>query len=235
MAPIWSVIHRLIMAILLEPKKVNQPLHMPLTQRFLRARHWQLFVLTFGLPFLLQFILMSTMIGNFGREKEPNISFVPDFFGLFVVILLLVLVTQFGWYWSVAIGLQPKVPANVRLKVRKFKVFFFIPLSYMLTLFLGFAVFMIGFSGLAASDEEPSFTFFATLFGIIFPLHFFSIFCIFYCLYFIAKTLKTIELQRETTFSDFSSEFFLLWFFFIGIWILQPRINALAAGTSPPV
>jgi len=52
-------------------------------------------------------------------------------------------------------------------------------------------------------------------------------FCLFYCLYFVAKTLKTVELQREVSFNDFIAEFFLTWFFPIGVWILQPRINKM--------
>ena len=56
-------------------------------------------------------------------------------------------------------------------------------------------------------------------------LHIVSIFGIFYSMYFAAKTLKTVELLREVSFREFASEFFMFWFFPIGIWILQPRIN----------
>jgi len=52
-------------------------------------------------------------------------------------------------------------------------------------------------------------------------------FCIFYCLYFVAKALKSVELQREVTFNDYAGEFFLFWFSPIGVWVLQPRINKL--------
>jgi hypothetical protein len=60
--------------------------------------------------------------------------------------------------------------------------------------------------------------------------HFLSIFCIFYCIYFVAKTIKTVELQRAVKFKDFVGEFFLVWFFPIGVWILQPTINKLEGG-----
>jgi len=62
-------------------------------------------------------------------------------------------------------------------------------------------------------------------------VHLFSMFCLFYCLYFIAKALKTVELQRPVTFSDYAGEFFLLWFYPVGVWILQPRINQIFAAT----
>ena len=48
-------------------------------------------------------------------------------------------------------------------------------------------------------------------------------------LYKAAKTIKTVELQKKVTFSDFAGEFFLLWFSPIGIWILQPKINKFVA------
>lgn len=68
--------------------------------------------------------------------------------------------------------------------------------------------------------------------GLIVLLHLLSMFSLFYCLNFCAKTLKAIELKRSVTFSDYASEFFLIWFFVIGIWILQPKINEISQGTS---
>jgi hypothetical protein len=44
---------------------------------------------------------------------------------------------------------------------------------------------------------------------------------------YVAKTIKTAELKRKVGLSEFSGEFFLLWFYFIGIWIIQPKINKL--------
>ena len=62
----------------------------------------------------------------------------------------------------------------------------------------------------------------------IIPAHLFSMFCIFFMLYKAAKTIKTVELQKKVTFSDFAGEFFLMWFFPLGIWIVQPKINKFA-------
>ena len=53
-------------------------------------------------------------------------------------------------------------------------------------------------------------------------------FCMFYMLYFTSKTIKTVELQREVTFGEFIGEFFALWFYIIGIWFIQPKVNKLA-------
>ncbi len=85
------------------------------------------------------------------------------------------------------------------------------------------------FSNLPQPDDrvDESLGFIAGAMAIIVPMHLFSMFCIFYSLYFVAKTFKTVELQRETAFSDFAGEFFLIWFYPIGIWIIQPKINKI--------
>ena len=83
------------------------------------------------------------------------------------------------------------------------------------------------FNGFFENGKEPDTSMIGGLLGVIIPLHLFSMFCIFYCLYFVAKTFKTVELQREVSFSDFAGEFFLFWFFPIGIWIVQPKINKM--------
>ena len=86
---------------------------------------------------------------------------------------------------------------------------------------------MSGLPGMVESGEQPDIGFIGGVAGIIVPVHLFSMFCIFYSLYFVAKTFKTVELQRETTFSDFAGEFFLIWFYPVGVWIIQPKVNKM--------
>ena len=195
-----------------------------MTEKFLKAKHWQLFLLTFGIPMGFQFIMMGSMISNIGTSTNSDPTIMFNYMKLFPIIMLVFMGIFFGWFWSVAIGLQSKVPEIVKMKVKKFKVFFFIPMVYMLliTLFM-----LISMNGLMTNGTEPSGAIIGFLFAIIVPLHLFSMFCIFYSLYFVAKTFKTVELQREVSFSDFVGEFFLIWFFPIGIWFIQPKINKM--------
>jgi hypothetical protein len=67
----------------------------------------------------------------------------------------------------------------------------------------------------------------AGIFALIVPLHLLSMGCLFYCLYFIAKALKSVEAQQPVSVSEYLGDFFLLWFYPVGIWILQPRVNKL--------
>ncbi len=50
-----------------------------------------------------------------------------------------------------------------------------------------------------------------------------------YSLYFVAKNLAMAEKQEKVAFYDYAGPFFLLWFFFIGVWVIQPRINKMFA------
>lgn len=52
--------------------------------------------------------------------------------------------------------------------------------------------------------QKPSGGLIGGMVEIIVPLHLFSMFYIFSCLYFFAKTFKTVELQREVSFYDFA-------------------------------
>ncbi|WP_339884408.1 hypothetical protein [Polaribacter vadi] len=193
--------------------------------KFLKAKHWQLFLLTFGIPMIFQFIMMDSMISNIGTESKSELIMTSDYMNFFPRIVIIYMGVLFGWFWSISIGLQTKIPRNIKMKTKKFKIFFFIPLVYIffISLFIGGV-----FSGIKLNGTEPSGGYVIGMIGIILPLHLLSMFGIFYSIYFVAKTLKTVELQKEVNFGDFASEFFMLWFYFIGIWIIQPKINKIA-------
>jgi hypothetical protein len=193
---------------------------------FLRAKHWQLFIATFGLPLLFQIFLMANIFSQVLNQQNPDPMAVFGFFKFFPLIMVLYIAALFGWQWSVAIGLKKFIPAGIEMKTKKFKTFFFIPVIY-LSLFLIFisCIFTYVSGNNFIVQTLPLAPLFFGVFALIIPLHLFCMFCLFYSIYFIAKTLKTIELQREVSFSDFMGEFFLVWFFPIGVWILQPRIN----------
>lgn len=201
-----------------------------MVDKILKAKHWQVFFLLVGVPiglFLTLGVIISSIIKG-GTPPAPE-----DFFKLieiakfFPLVMVLFASLIFSWFWSVAVGLQNNMPASVEMKTTKFKIFSCIPLLYV----SGFCIFI--FITLAKIKPQE---FLQDLPQIpmewismaLLVLHILSVFGIFYSMYFAAKTLKTAELQREVTFRDFVSEFFMFWFFPIGVWILQPRINDIA-------
>jgi hypothetical protein len=193
--------------------------------KFLKAKHWQLFTLMFGIPVLFQIVMMVTIFSNINSETNPDPLVLFNMFKFYPIIIIIYMGALFGWFWSIAIGLQNKVPKNVTMKTKKFKIFFFIPLIYIfcLAIFIG-----VMFSGIIQTEAELSNGIVGGLIVIILPLHLLSIFGMFYSIYFVAKTFKTVELQKEVNFGEFAGDFFMIWFYFIGIWIIQPKINKMA-------
>ena len=191
---------------------------------FLKAKHWQLFLLTFGIPIFFQLFMMGFIVSSMSEELNPGPEMFFNYFKFIPLVTLVFAGVFFGWFWSVATGLQKKIPTTVKMKVNRFKVFFFIPLVYILfiTLFMVFSI-----NGLITQGAKVNSVLIGSFIAIIIPLHLFSMFCIFHTLYFVAKTFKTVELQQEVRFSDFAGEFFMIWFFPIGIWIVQPKINKM--------
>ena len=179
---------------------------------FLKAKHWLIFTLMVGIPILFQIIAIIYIISS----ETPTITF-----STFPIFMLLYMGVFFGWFWSIGVGLHKFLPEKHDLNLKKFKIFFFFPLIYII--FLMFS--MINFG--VFSDSPPSMGMMGVSFAIIIPLHLFSMFCMFYLLYFCSKIIKSIEMNREVNFSDYVGEFFLLWFYIIGIWILQPKINKI--------
>jgi hypothetical protein len=150
-----------------------------------------------------------------------GVMFISSLFGTsliaFAISMLLFVAIFFGWFWAMAINLYPKLPPDAKLNLNRFKLFMLIPFVYIVAIsFL--------FGGISISTQGDSTGGFA---AIIVPIHLLSMFCIFWCLAFVAKSLKAVELQRAVTFSDYAGEFFLIWFFPIGVWIIQPRLNKL--------
>lgn len=178
---------------------------------FLTIKHWQLFILQFAIPFLLQIIFFGLFI--FYRNPLFLAFFMPLF-------LFLIAFNHYRWLYTLAINLHRKLPNTVEISLTRFKFFFYFPAVYITSLIV-VSVFLFS-RCLSFEGSWP-----ITTFLIVIPLHLFAIFCNFYCLYFIAKTLKSVELEREARFSDYASEFILLWFSIVGIWIIQPRINKL--------
>ncbi|MEO8786026.1 MAG: hypothetical protein ABI378_03095 [Chitinophagaceae bacterium] len=178
--------------------------------KFLTIKHWQLFGLLIGLPMALQFIIMAFV----SSSNDPTTMFY-----FFPIMMILFIGLFFGWFYALGTNLHKKLPSTVTMNLKRFKIFLLIPVVYMLLI----SVFMVGmFSNISSGGHTNP-----AIFILIVSLHLFSMFCIFYCLYFNAKALKTVEWQKPVTFSDFAGEFFLIWFFPIGIWIIQPRINKL--------
>lgn len=189
-----------------------------MTSLFLKAKHWQLFLAIFAIPFTLQIVIMSWLMQSAMEAETITQESFFDTFSLMAIVMILYIGGLFGWFWSVGIGLQKRMPEEFRLRTGVFKFFVLFPLIY---------IFFIVLSLMSLDDTFGQPPVFLSFFPIGILLHLFAMFCMFYVMWFLAKAIKTAEIQAPVKFSDFVGEFFLIWFFLIGVWILQPKINQI--------
>ena len=173
---------------------------------FLRAKHWQMFFLLLGIFLVANVALMTSML-TMTPSKEV-FGKADMFYGGTMVLFTLFFV---GWFWS--LGSFPRSSADPALRL-KMAFFRFAVIYILLYMPIFFALFY-------------SITVHPAVFGIIFPLHLFAVYCMFYLLYFVSKSLALAESSKPVSFYDYSGPFFLLWFFPVGIWVIQPRVNRL--------
>lgn len=172
----------------------------------LRLKHWQLFLITWGIPILIN-------IYSFSR---PALMV-----KLFPVMMVVFIIGIFGWIWAISTQLHKKLPVEANLNIRGFKMIFSVPIFYTIALTLWMSYqFYFRFPEGSANI--------APLIGIIAFFHFLSMICILLGLRFAAQTLRSVELGRVAKFSEYAVEFFLIWFSPVGFWVLQPRLNKLA-------
>lgn len=174
----------------------------------LRLKHWQLFLITWGIPIAINIYTFS----------RPALMV-----KLFPVMMLVFIIGIFGWIWAISTQLHKKLPVEVNLNIKGFKLIFSVPIFYMLalTLWMGYQFY---FKFPEGSSNIGSIIVFIAI------IHFISMVCILLGLRFAAQTLRSVELGRLAKFSEYATEFFLIWFSPIGFWILQPRLNKLIEG-----
>jgi hypothetical protein len=177
---------------------------------FLRAKHWQIFL------FLVAVLCMGALAED-NLVGEQSVRRLGDSSLLLLGVLAALQMLGFlSWFWSIGSFFCSIVRTTLRPKTRFFNVAVAYPVIY------GFTVPKLFQSGWSA---------------VILPLHLFAMICLIYVLYFVSKCLALAETDRPEAFPRFAGTFLLLWFFPIGVWIVQPKVNRLylAKERSNPV
>ncbi|TDW99379.1 hypothetical protein [Dinghuibacter silviterrae] len=178
---------------------------------FLRAKHWQIFVLVVGPAFISFAILVAAMI-IFKRFELLPWFFLP---------MVLVNIVQYCWFFIVGNKLYRNLPGKVRLSRGLFGFCAIYPCLYVL--FFAAVWAPLFFRGMLISNGDTN----PLAFLVIFPFHFLAAICTLFVFYFAAKALRSVELQKPARSSDYIGDFFLMVFFIVGVWVLQPRINKI--------
>jgi hypothetical protein len=174
-----------------------------LTRFFLKAKHWQLF----GLGLLIVVfgeMLMGGVVMSLQRGESSAWVFASG------IVMGVTLSSVMVWFWTVGSYLNSVAPEIVRPKMSFFRFSAIYPALYG---FVAGSVFFGAPNGLWLLA--------------IMPWHFLAMICVFYDLYFVAKNLAVAETGKRAEFYDFAGPFFLMWFYPIGVWFVQPRLNRL--------
>lgn len=165
---------------------------------YLKAKHWQLFIVLVGSMFLAQALMASSII-NGGRPSVIS----------FVVPMALLSIVYFGWFWAISSACHKALPKELASS------------PIMMQIGLIYAIAYIFFSGIFVFGQgvKPP--------GYVIVMHLLAMTAIFYALGFTAKQLTKLEQNKNVTFFTYSGPFFLLWFFPIGVWFIQPKVNQL--------
>lgn len=164
---------------------------------FLKLRHWELFLMLF-LP-----TLMCLMF------KVPFEPLTVGAIGLFMMLVL------FAWMFSVAAWSNQRLPVERQRKLLPFAVGLALPIAYLLMyIFLYIPLLQAG-----GPPEKPPLW--------LLPMHMFSMVGIFYGFWYTARQFKSLLERSDADFMIFSSTFFLLFIFPLGIWVIQPSVNQL--------
>ena len=180
---------------------------------------------------------ISYAVSNLQNQQVPDfgyMAFVPTILVSFVTFV------QFGWMWSIGIGMRNLLPKHVSINDLWFKLCILaIALYQLYSLYLTFEAFSI-YSDLHSGRNPATFLMRAISFQqytlLMLPLTLLIIFCQGFTYYFCAKTLKSIELNKDADLGEYIGYFFLFMFNIVGFWIIQPNVNRITSGgwTPPP-
>jgi hypothetical protein len=173
-------------------------------KKLLSFKHWQLF--------LLIFICGAWTSPSPLKEIINSVAAVTFAFWIYAIGV-------YGQYRVAELGLKTMNVKLFKTNVIILGILFLIVLIYSAT------------QREVAETNNVTNTFEAKdIFNIIAGLYF--VFAVFQTIIFACKTIAKIELRREVSFGDYFTNLLLMLFFFIGVWILQPKINRLIATTG---
>lgn len=165
---------------------------------YLSARHWQLFLVVIGSVFLVQELVA---IANTNVGAFGSLALVLP---VFIPAALF-----FGWLWSISSACFKALPMELAYSPKYMQA----SLIYALVYLVSGGVFFF-----APGGHLP---FYAII------MHLLAMAAIFYALAFTAKQLIKLEQGKDVSFFSYSGPFFLLWFFPLGVWFIQPKVNQL--------
>ena len=129
-------------------------------------------------------------------------------------LVLFAVIVVFAWLFSIGKWANQHLPEDQQKSPTLFTLGFIVPIIYIVLLIL---VYLPTLSP-DSRPQPPNW---------MLPLHMLSLIGVFYGIWFTARQYMALQRYHDVDFLIFSSAFFLMWMFPLGIWIIQPGVNEL--------
>lgn len=170
---------------------------------YIKVKHWQLFFVFIGTTFAAQSLMVHSVSSC--HFSTALVRVLPA---------LLTGILFFGWLWSVSSACSKALPDELKSSPRPMQVGLIYAILYIVFSRLFF--FELG-------EKLP---------GYVIVMHLLAMAAIFYAFGFTAKQLVKLEQGKNISFLSYSGPLFLFWFFPIGIWFIQPKVNKLLGASN---
>ncbi len=129
--------------------------------------------------------------------------------GLFMLVVLC------AWMYSVGTWCNARLPEARQSGILVFALTLVMPLLYVLMYIL---LYLPQLQSGGPPEKPPLW---------LLPMHMLSMLSIFYAFWYTARKYKSLAENEDADFMIFSSTFFWLFIFPLGVWIIQPEVNRL--------
>jgi hypothetical protein len=167
----------------------------------LKLKHWHIFILTFGI--LIAAMTVQSVATALNHPMQDIISRLAEFFSTLTFII------ASAWFYAMGAELYKKLPREQRFNLGLFRFNVVVPLTYSLVTTL-----IPGFAFLAVGKWAGIFTLLTLVCGVVNDI-------------FIAGALVSVETRKPAGFAESIREFFMLFFYPVGVWWIQPRMNEI--------
>lgn len=170
---------------------------------------WQVFLLI-GVPFFAAAYLATPGPGQRGGVLEMEATF-----SRMTLALMPAAIALYAWIWSIGDASNRAASERARRPDRFFN--FALPYAFA---YLIFAYFFFPSPGKMDDPVVPI--------GLVMILHVFAVACTFYAIASAAMRLRSFETGDRAGFRNALGTFFMIWFFPLGVWFVQRRVNRAA-------
>jgi len=184
-----------------------------------RARHWQLFVVML-LPMVVAYSLyFPSMSLDPVTNPEQSFALLEDSFIKMMLVSLFGYMLLYLWIWVIGRVCNSSLPRISRRKDGLFNFSVPFALCYL-------PIATIAFPKLVATEGAHWSA------ALIIPLHIAASFMLFYAMIFAARSVASLGQNRRAGFGRSFLFFMGIMYFPIGVWIIQPCLNAAFADTQ---